>query len=102
MRVVFRSHPLLGAEEYYITIPKKNATLDDLRQHMSETPRFEKHGWVLVEFRFFAVSWSHGVMVELDGDGPLDDFGTLRRKLIQNLTWQEGSSDEENPRDAIV
>ena len=50
-KVVFQNHPLLDDEEYYITRPKKNATVEDLRQHMSEVSRFERHGWGLAELR---------------------------------------------------
>ena len=42
------------------------------------------------------------MMVELEDEDLLDDFGTLRLKLIQALMWQEESVDEENLGKAIV
>ena len=94
VKVVFQNHPLLKDEGYYVTIPKKNAMAEDLRQHMSEIPRFEMHGWVPAEFRFFAISLSQGLLAELGAGDKL--------KLAQTLVWQEDSSGEDNPGEAVI
>ena len=36
------------------------------------------------------------MIVELDNEGPLGDFGALRLKLIQPLIWQDDESDEDD------
>ena len=43
--------------------------------------------------RFFAISWSLGMRVELDPDGLIEDYGLLFLELMQNLNFP--SSDEE-------
>ena len=52
-KMAFQNHPLLDDEEYYVAILEKKAIVEDLREHMSETPRFKMHSWYPHEPRLF-------------------------------------------------
>ena len=71
--VMFQNHPLLDDEEYYITIPKQSTIVEDLQQHMSEVAQLGARGAPVL----CAISLSHGVMVELDDEGTVGDFGGI-------------------------
>ena len=83
--VFFLDHPLVQEAEFHMALPIKNATVDDLRQHMCQMRTFRDNGWQPDEMG--------NIRVPLCGDDVLDDFRTLH--LFQTPEHPDSDDDED-------
>ena len=58
VRVLYQIHPMRQDEQFRITLPIKNATVGDLRLHMSKTRMFRYNGQRPDEMGFCGLSYS--------------------------------------------
>ncbi len=70
VRVLLGNHPLRG-DEYYIHLPKDNATRRDLQEYMSGASQLK--GWKPEEIHLCAENWRVGMRALLDADDETND-----------------------------
>ena len=75
---MYLNHPLMQEEEFHVRLPIKDAAVDGLRLHVSQTRMFREHGWQPDEMGFFGLYFADCICLPRCGDDLLDDFRALR------------------------